>query len=319
MKVLSIVVPCYNEEKALPYFYDEINKISKDMGRKYRLEFEFVFVDDGSKDNTTNILKNMADSDSRVKFISFSRNFGKEAALLAGLQYSSGDYTAVMDADLQDPPEMLIDMYEALTNEDYDCAAARRVTRKGEPKIRSWFAKKFYKIINRISNADIEDGARDFRLMKRCVVDAILSMKEYNRFSKGIFGWVGFKTKWIDYENVKRVAGDTKWSFTKLLLYSIDGIVAFSTIPLSVAAFFGILFCFIAFVMILVIITKTLIWGDPVAGYPSMVCIIFLLSGVQLFTIGILGQYIAKTYMETKHRPQFIIRETNCAKNRYEK
>jgi glycosyltransferase involved in cell wall biosynthesis len=224
-----------------------------------------------------------------------------------------------MDADLQDPPEMLIDMYEALTNEDYDCAAARRVTRKGEPKIRSWFAKKFYKLINKISNADIEDGARDFRLMKRCVVDAILSMKEYNRFSKGIFGWVGFKTKWIDYENVKRVAGDTKWSFTKLLLYSIDGIVAFSTVPLSVAAFLGILFCFIAFVMILVIITKTLIWGDPVAGYPSMVCIIFLLSGVQLFTIGILGQYIAKTYMETKHRPQFIIRETNCAKNRYEK
>ena len=319
MKILSIVVPCYNEEKALPYFYDEINKISKDMGRKYRLEFEFVFVDDGSKDNTANILKNMADTDSRVKFISFSRNFGKEAALLAGLQYSSGDYTAVMDADLQDPPEMLIDMYEALTNEDYDCAAARRVTRKGEPKIRSWFAKKFYKLINRISNADIEDGARDFRLMKRCVVDAILSMKEYNRFSKGIFGWVGFKTKWIDYENVKRVAGDTKWSFTKLLLYSIDGIVAFSTVPLSVAAFLVILFCFIAFVMILVIITKTLIWGDPVAGYPSMVCIIFLLSGVQLFTIGILGQYIAKTYMETKHRPQFIIRETNCAKNRYEK
>lgn len=319
MKILSIVVPCYNEEKALPYFYDEINKISKDMGRKYRLEFEFVFVDDGSKDNTANILKNMADTDSRVKFISFSRNFGKEAALLAGLQYSSGDYTAVMDADLQDPPEMLIDMYEALTNEDYDCAAAKRVTRKGEPKIRSWFAKKFYKLINKISNADIEDGARDFRLMKRCVVDAILSMKEYNRFSKGIFGWVGFKTKWIDYENVKRVAGDTKWSFTKLLLYSIDGIVAFSTVPLSVAAFLGILFCFIAFVMILVIITKTLIWGDPVAGYPSMVCIIFLLSGVQLFTIGILGQYIAKTYMETKHRPQFIIRETNCAKNRYEK
>ena len=319
MKILSIVVPCYNEEKALPYFYDEINKISKDMGRKYRLEFEFVFVDDGSKDNTANILKNMADTDSRVKFISFSRNFGKEAALLAGLQYSSGAYTAVMDADLQDPPEMLIDMYEALTNEDYDCAAARRVTRKGEPKIRSWFAKKFYKLINKISNADIEDGARDFRLMKRCVVDAILSMKEYNRFSKGIFGWVGFKTKWIDYENVKRVAGDTKWSFTKLLLYSIDGIVAFSTVPLSVAAFLGILFCFIAFVMILVIITKTLIWGDPVAGYPSMVCIIFLLSGVQLFTIGILGQYIAKTYMETKHRPQFIIRETNCAKNRYEK
>lgn len=319
MEILSIVVPCYNEEKALPYFYEEINKISQNMRKKYRLEFEFIFVDDGSKDKTTTILKEMAQTDNRVKFISFSRNFGKEAALFAGLQYSKGDYTAVMDADLQDPPEMLIKMYEALTNEDFDCAAARRVTRKGEPKIRSWFAKKFYKLINKISNADIEDGARDFRLMKRCVVDAILSMKEYNRFSKGIFGWVGFKTKWIDYENVERIAGDTKWSFTKLLLYSIDGIVAFSTVPLSVAAFLGILFCIIAFVMILVIITKTLIWGDPVAGYPSMVCIIFLLSGVQLFTIGILGQYIAKTYMETKHRPQFIVRETNCKKQSYEK
>lgn len=319
MEILSIVVPCYNEEKALPYFYEEINKISQNMRKKYRLEFEFIFVDDGSRDKTTTILKEMAQTDNRVKFISFSRNFGKEAALFAGLQYSKGDYTAVMDADLQDPPEMLIKMYEALTNEDFDCAAARRVTRKGEPKIRSWFAKKFYKLINKISNADIEDGARDFRLMKRCVVDAILSMKEYNRFSKGIFGWVGFKTKWIDYENVERIAGDTKWSFTKLLLYSIDGIVAFSTVPLSVAAFLGILFCIIAFVMILVIITKTLIWGDPVAGYPSMVCIIFLLSGVQLFTIGILGQYIAKTYMETKHRPQFIVRETNCKKQSYEK
>lgn len=319
MEILSIVVPCYNEEKALPYFYEEINKISQNMRKKYRLEFEFIFVDDGSKDKTTTILKEMAQTDNRVKFISFSRNFGKEAALFAGLQYSKGDYTAVMDADLQDPPEMLIKMYEALTHEDFDCAAARRVTRKGEPKIRSWFAKKFYKLINKISNADIEDGARDFRLMKRCVVDAILSMKEYNRFSKGIFGWVGFKTKWIDYENVERIAGDTKWSFTKLLLYSIDGIVAFSTVPLSVAAFLGILFCIIAFVMILVIITKTLIWGDPVAGYPSMVCIIFLLSGVQLFTIGILGQYIAKTYMETKHRPQFIVRETNCKKQSYEK
>ncbi len=312
MKLLTIVVPCYNEEKALPYFYEEINKITKIMSDKFRLRFEFVFVDDGSKDKTNEIIRNLAENDSRVKYISFSRNFGKEAGLLAGLQYSKGDYTAVMDADLQDPPEMLIKMYEALTEEDYDCAAARRVTRKGEPIIRSWFAKKFYKLINKISNADIEDGARDFRLMKRCVVDAILKMPEYNRFSKGIFGWVGFKTKWMDYENAERVAGDTKWSFTKLFLYSIDGIVAFSTVPLSVAALLGILFCIVAFVMILIIITKTLIWGDPVAGYPSLVCIIFLLSGVQLFTIGILGQYIAKTYMETKRRPQFIVRETNC-------
>ena len=312
MKLLSVVVPCYNEEKALPYFYGEMSKMAEYMQRRYRLEMEFIFVDDGSKDQTISVIKELSRTDSRVKYISFSRNFGKEAALLAGLEYAKGEYVSVMDADLQDPPELLDEMYLALSDGDYECAAARRVTRKGEPPVRSWFAKMFYKLINKISNADIQDGARDFRLMKRCVVDAILSMREYNRFSKGIFGWVGFKTKWIDYENVERVAGDTKWSFTKLLLYSIDGIVAFSTTPLSVAALLGILFCVIAFIMILVIITKTLIWGDPVAGYPSMVCIIFLLSGVQLFTIGILGQYIAKTYMETKNRPQYIVRETNC-------
>lgn len=312
MKLLSVVVPCYNEEKALPYFYEEISKMAEYMQRRYRLEFEFIFVDDGSKDKTVSVIKELSRTDARVKFISLSRNFGKEAALLAGLEYAKGEYVSVMDADLQDPPELLDDMYLALSDGDYDCAAACRVTRKGEPPVRSWFAKMFYKLINKISNAEIKDGARDFRLMKRCVVDAILSMREYNRFSKGIFGWVGFKTKWIDYENVERVAGDTKWSFTKLLLYSIDGIVAFSTTPLSVAALLGMLFCVIAFIMILIIITKTLIWGDPVAGYPSMVCIIFLLSGVQLFTIGILGQYIAKTYMETKNRPQYIVRETNC-------
>lgn len=312
MKLLSVVVPCYNEEKALPYFYDKISEIAEAMGKKHNLKFEFIFVDDGSKDNTAATIKELADRDTRVKYILFSRNFGKEAGLSAGLKYSRGDFVAVMDADLQDPPQMLEDMYNAIENEGYDCAAARRTTRKGEPKIRSWFAKRFYSLINKISNANIENGARDFRLMKRCVVDAILSMPEYNRFSKGIFGWVGFKTKWIDYENVNRVAGDTKWSFTKLFLYSIDGIVAFSTVPLSISAFFGILFCFIAFIMILVIILKTIIWGDPVAGYPSLVCIIFLLSGMQLFTIGILGQYMAKTYMETKGRPQYIIRETNA-------
>lgn len=312
MKLLSIVVPCYNEEQALPYFYKEITKLADKMSKAFNLNFEYIFVDDGSKDKTAENLKDMAKKDRRVKFISFSRNFGKEAGLLAGLENAKGDYIAVMDADLQDPPHLLEEMYEALTTGDYDCAAARRVTRKGEPPIRSWFAKMFYKIINKISSADIMDGARDFRLMKRNVVDAILSMKEYNRFSKGIFGWVGFKTKWIDYENVERVAGDTKWSFTKLLFYSIDGIVAFSTVPLSISALLGILCCIIAFIMVLVIIVKTLIWGDPVAGYPSLVCIIFLLSGVQLFTIGILGQYIAKTYMETKQRPKYIIRETNC-------
>lgn len=312
MKLLSIVVPCYNEEQALPFFYEEITRLSDKMSKNYNLNFEYIFVDDGSKDKTSEILKDMATNDSRVKFISFSRNFGKEAGLLAGLENAKGDYVAVMDADLQDPPHLLEEMYQSLTSDDYDCAAARRVTRKGEPPIRSWFAKMFYKIINKISSADIMDGARDFRLMKRNVVDAILSMKEYNRFSKGIFGWVGFKTKWIDYENVERVAGDTKWSFTKLLFYSIDGIVAFSTLPLSLSALLGIICCAIAFIMVLVIIIKTMIWGDPVAGYPSLVCIIFLLSGVQLFTIGILGQYIAKTYMEAKQRPQYIIRETNC-------
>lgn len=312
MKLLSIVVPCYNEEEALPYFYEEVTKISDSMNKAHGLSFEYIFIDDGSKDNTVNILKDMATTDRRVKYISFSRNFGKEAGLLAGLEKSRGDYVAVMDADLQDPPQLLEEMYLALTTEDYDCAATRRSTRKGEPPIRSWFAKMFYKIINKISNADIMDGARDFRLMKRSVVDAIISMKEYNRFSKGIFGWVGFKTKWLDYENVERVAGNTKWSFTKLLYYSIDGIVAFSTAPLLISALLGIICCIVAFLMIFVIIIKTLIWGDPVAGYPSLVCIIFLLSGVQLFTIGILGQYIAKTYMEAKNRPQYIIRESNC-------
>lgn len=312
MKLISIVVPCYNEEQALPYFYDEVTRLSDKMSKAYSVDFEYIFVNDGSKDKTLDVLKDMAQKDRRVKYITFSRNFGKEAGLLAGLENAKGDFVAVMDADLQDPPHLLEEMYEALVTEDYDCAAARRVTRKGEPPIRSWFAKMFYKIINKISSADIMDGARDFRLMKRSVVDAILSMKEYNRFSKGIFGWVGFNTKWIDYENVERVAGDTKWSFTKLLFYSIDGIVAFSTVPLSISALLGILCCVVAFIMVLVIIIKTLIWGDPVAGYPSLVCIIFLLSGVQLFTIGILGQYIAKTYMETKQRPKYIIKETNC-------
>ncbi len=309
MELLSIVVPCYNEEKALPYFYKTVTEVSQRLGGKYGLDFEFVFVDDGSKDNTIGYVKQLAEKDERVRYISFSRNFGKEAALLAGLEHSRGSLVAVMDADLQDPPELLEEMYIAIIREGYDCAAARRTSRNGEPPLRSFCAKLFYKLINKISKADITDGARDYRLMKRCVVDAILSMKEYNRFSKGIFGWVGFKTKWIEYENVERVAGDTKWSFWKLLLYSIDGIVAFSTVPLSLAALFGILFCIVAFVMILVIIAKTLIWGDPVAGYPSAVCILFLVAGVQMFSIGILGQYMSKTYMETKNRPKYIIRE----------
>lgn len=309
MELISIVVPCCNEEKALPYFFETMMKVSESLNKKYELDFEFVFVDDGSSDGTLEYLKKQNCDNGRVRYISFSRNFGKEAALYAGLERAKGDYIAVMDADLQDPPELLEEMYAAVKSEGFDCAAARRTTRRGEPPIRSFFAKLFYKIIRRISNADITDGARDYRLMKRCIADAILSMKEYNRFSKGIFGWVGFKTKWIEYENTERVAGNTKWSFGKLFLYSIDGILAFSTIPLSLAALFGILFCLVAFVMILVIIAKTLIWGDPVAGYPSTICILFLIAGVQMFSIGVLGQYIAKMYMEIKNRPKYIVKE----------
>ena len=309
--LISIIVPCYNEEASLPYFYDAITAESDKMSREYGVEFEYLFVNDGSKDKTIEILKDYAKKDTRVKYISFSRNFGKESAIYAGLQASRGDFTAMMDADLQDPPALLEEMYEAVTKEGFDCAASRRTTRKGEPPIRSFFARCFYKLINKISKTEVVDGARDFRLMSRQMVDAILSMTEYNRFSKGIFGWVGFKTKWLEYENTERVAGETKWSFWKLLLYSLDGIMAFSTAPLALSSFTGLLFCIVAFVMILIIIVKTLIFGDPVAGYPSLVCIIFLVSGVQLFCIGILGQYLSKTYLEAKNRPIYIVKESN--------
>jgi len=310
-KLISIIVPCYNEEAAIPYFYDEITKQSSIMQDKYGVEFEYIFVNDGSKDNTLDVIKEYASKDERVKYISFSRNFGKEAAMYAGLEHSSGDLTAIMDVDLQDPPYMLCEMYENIVNEGYDCVATRRTTRKGEPPVRSFFARCFYKLINRISKADIVDGARDFRLMTRQVVDAILDMGEYNRFSKGIFGWVGFNTKWLEFENAERIAGETKWSFWKLFLYSLDGIIAFSTAPLAIASVIGIIFCIIAFIMIGVIIAKTLIWGDPVAGYPSQLCIMFLIAGVQTFCMGILGQYLAKTYLETKKRPIYIVKETN--------
>ena len=309
--LISIIVPCYNEQEAIPHFYQAIVDESDNMRKKYGVGFEYIFVDDGSKDRTLDMLKKYAERDSRVKYISFSRNFGKEAAMYAGLKASKGDYAAIMDADLQDPPYMLSKMYEAVKNEGYDCAATRRVTRKGEPKIRSFFARRFYKIMSKISKSDMADGARDYRLMSRQVIDAICDMEEYNRFSKGIFGWVGFKTKWLEFENAERIAGETKWSFWKLFLYSLDGITAFSTMPLAIASLIGLLFCVIAFVMILVIIVKTLVFGDPVAGYPSLVCIIFLVAGVQMFCIGIVGQYLAKTYLETKKRPIYIIRETN--------
>ena len=306
--MISIVVPCYNEEEAIPLFIEEIKKIEAVIKERYEEDIEYIFVDDGSKDNTSQIMKKYSET---IKYIILSRNFGKEGAMYAGLEAAKGDYVAVMDVDLQDPPELLLEMYECVKSGEYDCAAARRCTREGEPKIRSFFARQFYKLINKISEADIVDGARDYRLMSRKMVDAILSMREYNRFSKGIFGWVGFKTKWISYGNVKRAAGETKWSFWKLLIYSLEGIVAFSTMPLSIAAYIGLILCVIAMIMICVIIVKTLVFGDPVAGYPSLICVIFLLSGVQLFCMGILSEYMSKLYLEAKQRPVYIITESN--------
>lgn len=275
-------------------------------------QFELIFVDDGSKDRTLEICKELKLLDERVHYLSFSRNFGKEAALYAGLKAATGDYIAVMDADLQDPPELLKDMLSILQNDNQiDCVATRRTTRKGEPPIRSFFAKNFYKLINKISKAEIMDGARDFRMMTRQVVDTVLSMEEYNRFSKGIFGWIGFRTKWLDYVNVERVAGETKWSFWKLFLYAIDGIIAFSTMPLVIASLSGILFCITAILMAVYFAVKTVLYGDPVAGFPTLICLILLIGGVQLFCIGILGQYLSKTYLEAKKRPIYIVKETD--------
>ncbi|ETT65591.1 glycosyltransferase [Paenibacillus odorifer] len=306
MEIISICIPCYNEEKSLPIFYNEIIRIAKLMNE---VEFEFVFVDDGSSDNTLDIIKDLANSDNRVRFISFSRNFGKEAALYAGIKYSKGDYVAVMDADMQDPPALLPNMLKSIKEEGYDCAATRRNSRNGEPVIRSFFARMFYRIVKKISKAEIIDGARDFRLMTRQMVNAVLSMGEYNRFSKGIFGWVGFKTKWFEFENIERVAGETKWSFWKLFIYSIEGIVAFSTVPLALSSLIGLFFCFASFVLILVIISKTLLWGDPVTGWPSLASIVFFVGGIQLFCTGIIGNYLANIYLETKGRPIYIVKQ----------
>ena len=298
MKKISIIVPCYNEEQAIPFFYDEITKIAEEM----KNNFEFIFINDGSKDKTIEVIKQYSKKDKRVKYIHFSRNFGKEAAMLAGLKLSTGDYVAIMDADLQDPPSLLPQMLNILEdpNNDYDCVGTRRVTRKGEPPIRSLFARMFYKIINKMSKIEMVDGARDYRLMSRQMVDSILELGEYNRYSKGLFQFVGYNTKWLEYENVERVAGETKWSFWKLFLYAIEGIVAFSTAPLAISSIAGILFCIISFIMIIIIIAKTIIFGDPTAGWPSLVCIIFFVSGIQLFCLGIIGQYLSKTYLETK-------------------
>ena len=303
---LSLVVPAYNEEEALPIFYREARKVEEQLPQ---VEIEYLFVDDGSVDGTMDVIRRLHEDDPRVHYVSFSRNFGKEAAIYAGLENAAGDYVAILDADLQDPPALLPEMLRIVTEEGYDCVGSRRVSRKGEPPIRSWFARMFYRIMNRISSADGVDGARDFQLMNRKVVSAILSMNEYNRFSKGIFGWVGFKKKWLEYENIERAAGETKWSFWKLLLYALDGIVAFSTMPLVIASVMGILFCVLAFAAIIFIIIRTLVFGDPTSGWPSMVCIIMLVSGVQLLCIGILGQYMAKTYLETKRRPLYLVEE----------
>ena len=306
MKKISLVVPCYNEQEVINLFYDEIQKIKNEFEE---VEFEIIFVNDGSNDKTLELMRKLAENND-VRYISFSRNFGKEAAMYAGLEVSTGDYVAIMDADLQDPPALLKEMYEILETKEYDSVATRRVTRKGEPAIRSFFARLYYKIINKISKTEIVDGARDFRLMTRQMVNAVLEIREYNRFSKGIFSWVGFRTKWIEYENVERVAGETKWSFWKLFLYSLDSIVAFSTAPLSIASVMGILFCFIAFFMIVFVIVRTLIYGDPTSGWPSIVCIMFFIGGVQLLCVGIIGQYLSKTYLEVKKRPIYIIAET---------
>lgn len=308
MKLISAVVPCYNEEENVRYFYDEFIQ-NRSFFEENGLDYELIYVDDGSSDKTAAEVKKLAAEDGAVHLISFSRNFGKEAAMYAGMQSAKGDFVAIMDADLQDPPSLLPELYGYLM-EGYDTAATRRTTRTGEPKLRSWFARRFYRIINRWSQTEIVDGARDYRLMSRQVVDAILSMTEYCRFSKGIFSWVGFRTKWVEYENIERVKGQTKWSFWSLFKYAVDGIVGFSAAPLRIASVTGVLFCAASVLMILLTIVRKLVFGDPTSGWPSLVCIILLVSGVQMLCLGAVGQYLEKTYLEVKHRPIYIVKET---------
>lgn len=308
MDKISIIVPCYNEEKSLPFFYEELTKHTNQFEN---VDFEFLFVNDGSHDDTLNTIKNLLKTDSRIKYISFSRNFGKEAAIYAGLEHATGDFITIMDADLQDPPALLLEMYKSVTEENFDAVGTRRTTRKGEPVMRSFFSKMFYKIINRMSKIEMVDGARDFIFMKKAVADSILSLKEYNRYSKGLFSFVGFQVKWMEYENIKRVAGETKWSFWKLMSYALEGITAFSTTPLIFSSLLGMIFCLVSFIFIVLIVIKTLLLGDPTSGWPSLVCIIFMVSGIQLFSLGIIGQYLSKTYLEVKKRPIYIIKDTN--------
>lgn len=308
MKKVNLIVPCYDEAEALPLFKDELNKVIQTLDQ---YTFEILLINDGSTDTTLSVMKEICDTDSHYKYISFSRNFGKEAAMYAGFCNSDGDYAAIMDADMQDPPALLPDMLHCLETEDYDSVATRRVSRIGEPKIRSFFARNFYKLINKISDADVVDGARDFRLMKREMVDSIVAMCEYNRFSKGIFGWIGFKTKWLEYENVNRIAGETKWSFWGLFKYAVDGIINFSETPMSLASGLGIFLTIFSFLMVIFIIIRKEIFGDPVAGWPSLACIIIFIAGLQFLCMGIMGKYIAKTYLEVKNRPHYIVSETN--------
>ena len=309
MKLLSVIVPCYNEEENVVDFYNEFIKNHSFFVDK-KIDFELLYIDDGSKDKTVAEVKKLKEKDERVRLISFSRNFGKEAAMFAGLEKSKGDFVVIMDVDLQDPPSLIPEMFKYI-EQGYDSVATRRVTRKGEPPIRSYFARMFYKMMKHLSKTEIVDGARDYRLMTRQVVDAILSMKERNRFTKGIFGWVGYETKWIEYENIERVKGETKWNFGKLFLYSLEGVMAFSTIPLMFASILGVIFCILAFILIIVTIIRKICFGDPVSGWPSLVCIISLVSGVQLFCLGIVGQYLSKTYMEVKQRPIYLVKEEN--------
>ena len=308
-KLVSIVVPCYNEEETLQLLYEELNCVILNLAE---FTFEYVFVNDGSKDNTLIILKELAKTDEKVKYISFSRNFGKESALFAGLEYAKGDFVATMDADMQDPPSLLPKLLEYVVSGTYDNAATRRVNRTGEPPIRSFFARMFYKMMRHMTDIEIVDGARDYRVMNRPMVDAILSLQEYNRFSKGIFAWVGFETKWVEFENVERIAGETKWNFWKLLRYSVEGIVSFSNTPINMASYLGMFLTAISAIALIFIVVRALVFGDPVAGWPSLACIITFLGGVQLFVMGVMGQYISKTYMEVKRRPHYIVKDTNC-------
>lgn len=309
MKSVSIIVPCYNEEESVNLFYERIKEVINTLSNDY--SFEVIFVNDGSSDNTLTNIKRIAGNDSIIKYISFSRNFGKESALYAGLKKSCGDYVVVIDVDLQDPPELICQMLDIVEGEDYDIVATRRSTRDGEPFFRSFFSRLFYRIINKISDVKLVDGARDYRLMSRQVVDSILMLCEYNRFSKGLFNWVGFNTKWLEYENIERTAGKSSWSLWSLFNYSIEGIVAFTTVPLSISTLLGVIFSIVSFIMIIILVLRKLLYANPVAGWTSTVSIILLIGGIQLLSIGVLGKYLEKTYIETKNRPIYIIKESN--------